>query len=80
MSRNLSTTDRTVRTVVGIVLAALAALAGVSVTGAVLAILAVVMVGTAAVGFCPLYAALGISTCPAPHRTRRGRVGAAQGS
>jgi hypothetical protein len=76
MTHNLSSTDRIVRAGLGVVLAALTALVGAgSITGVVLLILAVVMVGTAAVGFCPLYAAVGFSTRPTPHRTRGGHVG-----
>lgn len=81
MTRNLNTTDRIVRTGLGVGLVAFAIPAGVaSITGVVLYFLAAVMLGTAALGFCPLYSALGISTCPTPHRTRRGHVGASQSS
>lgn len=80
MTHNMNATDRIVRTGLGLGLVAVAIAAGItSITGAVLSVLAAVMLGTAALGFCPLYSALGISTCPAPHRTRRGHVGASQG-
>ena len=81
MTRNLNTTDRIVRTGLGVGLVALAIPTGVaSITGVVLLGLAAVMLGTAAVGFCPLYTALGISTCPTPHRTRHGHVGTSRSS
>jgi hypothetical protein len=81
MKRNLNNTDRAVRTVLGVVLAATALWAGAtSLAGIVLFVLALVMLGTAAVAFCPLYRVLGLSTEPTPHRTRDHHVGAAQGS
>lgn len=77
MTRNLNKTDRIVRTGLGVILLGFAIPVGVaSIAGFVLLVLTAVMLGTAAVGFCPLYAALGISTYPTPHRTRGGHVGA----
>lgn len=69
MKRNVGTADRAIR---GFVIAPTAlvwaALAGWTTGWAILAlVLAGIMVATAAVGFCPLYALLGIST----HRDRR---------
>jgi Protein of unknown function (DUF2892) len=67
MKRNMGTLDRIVRTVV---VAPLLVVLGAVVfeVGSVLSIvafaLAGIMLATAAVGFCPLYAPLGISTCP----------------
>lgn len=81
MTRNLSNTDRAVRAGLGVVLTAAALWAGISsLAGVVLLVLALVMFATAAVAFCPLYVALGLSTCPSPHRTRRAPAGAAQRS
>lgn len=81
MTRNLNKTDRIVRTGLGLVLLGFAIPVGVAtITGVVLLVLAAVMLGTAAVGFCPLYVALGISTFPRPHRTRGGHAGAAASS
>jgi len=81
MTRNLNKTDRIVRTGLGAILLAFAVPVGVaSITGVVLSVLAAVMLGTAAIGFCPLYLALGISTFPTPHRTRGGHVGASASS
>ena len=57
MTRNMGTADRIVRAfVVAPLLVIGAALAGfASVLGVVLVVLAAVMVGTAAVAYCPLY-------------------------
>jgi hypothetical protein len=65
MHRNEGTIDRIVR----LVIAAAAIVLGVavgfgSVVGIIAAVVAVIMVVTAAIGFCPLYAVLGVSTCP----------------
>lgn len=63
MNRNVGTVDRAARAILGV-----AALVWAFVTGAtgalglVLIVVAVVLLGTAAVGFCPLYRLLGIST------------------
>lgn len=65
MQKNESNVDRIVRVVV-----AAAALVGAmavgfgSVGGIVLLAVAVIMAVTAAVGFCPLYRLIGVSTCP----------------
>jgi hypothetical protein len=72
MTRNMSTVDRKLRGYAAApMLLLLALLAGVgTVTGLVLLALAIVMAVTAAVGFCPLYAAIHISTNsskPMPH-------------
>lgn len=81
MTHNLNNTERIIRTALGVGLGAVAIATGVaSITGVVLLGLAAVMLGTAALGFCPLYTALGISTCPTPHRTRHGHVGASRSS
>ena len=69
MTKNLSNTDRAIR--VGIALLALVgafAVGAGSVLGIVLLVVGGVMAVTAAVGFCPLYRAFGLSTCPVPSR------------
>jgi hypothetical protein len=77
MTRNMNMTDRIVRAAVGVILVAVAVPVGLaSIPGVVPLFLAGVMLGTAALGFCPLYTALGINTYPTPHRTRHGHVGA----
>ncbi|MGE0384239.1 MAG: DUF2892 domain-containing protein [Gammaproteobacteria bacterium] len=60
---NMGTVDRAVRVVAAIVIAGL--YFGGVVSGAVatvLAVLAVIFLGTSAIGYCPLYAPLDIST------------------
>lgn len=70
MKRNESTADRAVRAIAGIILLILA----LTVAGApwnwVLGIIGAVLLITGAVGFCPLYRLLGVSTCPAPAAPR----------
>lgn len=70
MGRNEGTADRVVR---GLVIAPIALIAAVAVglgtvAGVVLAVVGVVMALTAAVGFCPLYRLVGVSTCRLPAR------------
>ena len=79
MKRNENDTDRAIRAGLAAVLVTVAVWAGVaSVAGILLLVLATVLLVTAAVGFCPMYYALGISTYPTPHRTRHPHVGARQ--
>jgi hypothetical protein len=81
MKRNENNTDRAIRAGLASVLVAMAVWAGVaSIAGILLLVLAAVLLVTAAVGFCPLYYALGISTYPTPHRTRRLHVAAPRSS
>ena len=65
MSRNVGNVDRALRALVGIL-----ALAGAFVLGWfsgwmvwAAAVVGVIMLGTAAVGFCPLYRQIGLNTC-----------------
>jgi hypothetical protein len=79
MKRNEGTVDRIVRIVLGIAALVGAIAVGIgTVWGILLLVVAAVLVVTAAVSFCPLYALFGISTCPAP-RVGRGsdKVGTA---
>jgi hypothetical protein len=64
MKQNMGTADRIIRAVVvAPVLLVIAYLVGfASVGGVIAAVLAVVMLGTAAVGFCPLYAPFHLHT------------------
>ena len=65
MNRNESNSDRIVRGVAAAGLVAVAAWAGFSsVAGVILLVVAAVLAVTAAVGFCPMYRLLHISTCP----------------
>lgn len=67
--KNVGTLDRTVRIVVGIVAIVLAfttlGLTAGAAAGIVAALVGVVMLGTAAMGVCPLYVPLKVSTCKA---------------
>jgi len=62
MKINEGVVDRSVRVLVGVVLI------GLAVSGVVgpWAYIGLVPLVTGAVGLCPLYSLLGISTCPAP--------------
>ncbi|GAB4522834.1 MAG: DUF2892 domain-containing protein [Anaerolineae bacterium] len=60
MSRNESNTDRIIRFVLGLVLLGITFASGLW----LVALPAVILLGTAAVGFCPLYRIVGINTCP----------------
>ena len=72
MTKNESSTDRLVRVVVAVVAAIAAVMVGLgSVAGIVLLVVAAIMLGTAAVGFCPLYALFGINTCRIPSAAGR---------
>lgn len=63
MHRNIGTVDRAARAVVGVAALVWAFVTGVSTgLGMGLIVVAAVLLGTAAVGFCPLYRLLGIST------------------
>lgn len=65
MKHNENTLDRMLRAGLGLVLGAVAlAVGATSVGGILLLVVALVLLVTAAIGFCPLYAVLGISTCP----------------
>ena len=63
MTRNMGQVDRLIRSVVGVVLLILAftSLAGLWMW--VAGIVGVVMLATAAMGWCPPYAILGLNTC-----------------
>ena len=69
MNRNVGTSDRIIRVVLAIGALVVAAVVGLpSGLGIGLLVVAAVLVGTEAVGFCPLYRLLGIATCPIPSR------------
>jgi len=66
MKKNLGKTDRIVRVLLGLLLG-LGYFTGMveGTIATVVLVLAVVMFATAALSFCPIYAVLGLSTCPA---------------
>jgi len=65
MQRNEGTVDRVVRALAGVVALIIAGLVGIgSIGGVLLAVVGAVLVVTGAVGFCPLYRVLGVSTRP----------------
>lgn len=71
MTRNMGKADRVVRTflVAPMLVAAALAVGWSSVFGIVLLVLAAVMLATSAVGSCPLYRLVGLSTCPVRRAT-----------
>lgn len=64
MKINEGTLDRTLRVIAGLVLIALAATGKIGAWGYI----GVVPLLTGAVGICPLYALMGINSCPASKR------------
>lgn len=69
MKQNMGTTDRGIRAVIGIGAVVVALLAGAgSALGIVLWVVAAIMLVTAAAGYCPLYAALRVSSVRGIHR------------
>lgn len=80
MKRNEGSVDRLLRVVIAVAAVAGSAAVGFgTVWGIVLLVVAAVMGVTALTGFCPLYAVLGISTCPvrSAEKPARERVGTA---
>lgn len=63
MNSNVGGTDRIIRAIVGIVLLALAYMGNFGAYAWVGYVLGAVMLGTAAIGWCPPYSLLGINTC-----------------
>ncbi len=60
MKANVGGIDRILRIVIGLVLIALTLTGTIGVWGWI----GIVPIATAAMGFCPLYTVLGMSTCP----------------
>ncbi len=61
---NEGTVDRALRVIVGVVLLALFFMGSLGGWGWIGAIVGAVMLLTGAVGVCPVYSLLGVSTCP----------------
>ncbi len=69
MKKNMGSTDRVVRLILAVVFAALYFTGNVTgVLGYGLLALGAIFVLTSFVSFCPIYAVVGMSTCPAPER------------
>lgn len=65
MKPNMGSVDRIIRSVLAIAFIGLYAMGTVTGTvGTVLLVLGIVFLATSLVRFCPLYAPLGINTCP----------------
>ena len=64
MKANVGNVDRAVRVIIGL------ALLSQMLTGAhaVWGWMAIIPLATAAIGFCPLYRLVGMSTCPSPQK------------
>jgi hypothetical protein len=64
MNANVGNADKLIRLVLAVVAAVVAFSVGAgSALGIVLLVVAAVLLVTAAVGFCPLYRVIGMSTC-----------------
>ena len=64
MQKNVGSIDRAIRALVGVALLAAYFLGAVQGTlGIVAIVVGLVMLGTAAIGWCPPYSLLGINTC-----------------
>ena len=67
MKNNMGSTDKMIRFVLAAVFAGLYFSGIVAGTlGILLLVLGAVFVFTSAISFCPIYAVLGVSTCPKP--------------
>ncbi len=63
MKKNLNTPDRVIRIIASLVVLFFVVNGTITGTiGTVLAVVAIVLIATGVISFCPLYAALGIST------------------
>jgi quinol-cytochrome oxidoreductase complex cytochrome b subunit len=72
MQKNVGSIDRAIRALVGVVLVAAYFLGAISGTlGIVGLVVGFVMLGTAAIGWCPPYSLLGINTCAVKHEAHR---------
>lgn len=69
MKKNMGSADRIIRIILAIVFGALYFTGTVSgVLGYVLVALGVIFILTSLVSFCPIYAMVGLSTCPTPEQ------------
>lgn len=71
MVKNVGRADAIIRALLALVFAGMALVfSGQLVVSLIAALAAVVMLGTALTGRCPLYAALGLTTCPGDRQPR----------
>ena len=71
MTCNVGGVERPIRIVVGIVVIAIGAFGSLSPIGTAIAlVVGTIALVTGAIGYCPLWALLGMNTCPAqpPHK------------
>ncbi len=67
MKKNMGTTDRVIRTLAALVIAALLLTGYIQgIVATVLGLFAIIFLLTSAIGFCPLYLLLNVSTCKVP--------------
>ena len=72
MNCNVGNIERSIRIVLGLILVAIGSMAELPVAGMAIALIAgVIALVTGVIGFCPLWAMLGLNTCPAPSDVRR---------
>jgi hypothetical protein len=76
MKKNMGVVDRTIRTVLALAVGYLLVTGKLSgILGVLLGIFAVVFLVTSAIGFCPLYTALGVCSCRCDKDTGRQTTG-----
>lgn len=69
MKQNVGSTDKIIRIVAAVVFAALYFTGTVTGTvGMVLLVLGGIFLATSLISFCPIYAIVGMSTCPVPKK------------
>jgi hypothetical protein len=69
MKQNVGSTDKIIRIVAAVLFAALYFTGTVTGTvGMVLLVLGGIFLATSLISFCPIYAILGMSTCPVPKK------------
>ena len=81
MKKNMGVVDRTIRTILALVVGYLIVTGKLSgILGILLGVFAFVFLITSAIGFCPLYTALGVCTCRCEKDTGRESAGGDQPS
>lgn len=72
MTCNVGTIERSIRIALGLILVAIGSMAELPVAGMATALIAgVIALVTGVIGFCPLWALLGLNTCPSESDERR---------